>query len=432
MPWWWFWNRKRILTIGSVHLDTIAVGQHLEGDAAEPQTKAGEITHSIGGSAYNLAANLARYRPNRKYLKDVAVYTILPKHSVITELIRFKLKNAKVNLKYTRSYDLFGDKKVRGGGYVAIIDMSVKDQRFAIIDTALSEEDIFRDEVEKDWINDAISWADCLATDVNLNCAVIDQIAEHARTHEKPLFVSLGSDEAALSNWLEGDSEKQATCVAARSQVIRRLLKHRNIPPQQIDALTRFADTGDGATQIEVNLICNTLRARYVLYAAHPHSFGGFAFLAAKENDPKAYFIPVESTKAAKGSMAGIVDAALCGFISTYVGATRRNPDGFERLDLRNPNFQARLKHAITHFVRDSAHSEGATSGSVISFEENTAETGNIATLHRHISIFLDKFPAIRGAVTAVVSIAVVTALVHQNWPYIRYWIDYVRSTVTG
>jgi hypothetical protein len=426
MFWGWFGRGKKILTIGSVHLDTIAVGEHSD-NPDSVQTLAGEITHSIGGSAYNLAANLAHRQPNGKHIREVAVYTILPKHSVITELIRFKLRNARVSTYYTRTYDYFEKKKVRGGGYVAIVDMDIKDMRLAVIDAALGEADIFQNEDEADCINSAVNWADYLIADVNLSCAALDHLAEHARTNKKPLFMSLGSPEAAKENWLEGDPQKKALGVAGRSQVICKLLEHKKVSREHIEALMRFVDKGENSTRLDVNLICANLRARYVL-CVHPSSFQGFALLAARDADPQAHFIPAEGIKAQK-NMAGVVDAALSGFINTFARLTRRKDGikGFERLDLRHPDFQAKLKHDIMHFVRDSARSEGATAGSVISFEEDTEEQGKLAALRRYFSILLDKFPTIRTAASILFFAVAIAAVVHQNWYYIQYWVRYIR-----
>jgi sugar/nucleoside kinase (ribokinase family) len=81
----WFRSGKRVLTIGSVHLDTIALSS--SPTTHDDVTHVGSITHSVGGSAYNIAANLASH--HAKAVREVAIYSILPRHSVLTEIIKY-------------------------------------------------------------------------------------------------------------------------------------------------------------------------------------------------------------------------------------------------------------------------------------------------------------------------------------------------------
>ena len=85
--WSWLRSGKRVLTVGSVHLDTIALSR--AEDPTEDVTHIGNITHSVGGSAYNIAANLTAYHGRQSAVSDAAVYSILPQHSVLTEIIKY-------------------------------------------------------------------------------------------------------------------------------------------------------------------------------------------------------------------------------------------------------------------------------------------------------------------------------------------------------
>jgi hypothetical protein len=258
-----FWRRlskrkRKILTLGSVHLDTIAVANK------DDASFFGRITHSIGGSAYNVAINLARYAPNKKHIK-VGLYTILPEHSMITDIIRYKLQRAKVNTDYM----CIQDSRVRGGGYVAIIgngdDKGQKQSKASVIDPALREEHFSRIANERhDRIDTAIEWADYLVADVNLSWLVIDSIAKHARTEEKPVFVRLGSSEqAARSSWLKTKDEKRAVCVAGRSELIVELLQLLEQPDlsRELEVLGENPDP----RHVSVNRICEELQTQHVL-----------------------------------------------------------------------------------------------------------------------------------------------------------------------
>jgi sugar/nucleoside kinase (ribokinase family) len=137
----WFSQGKNVLTVGSVHLDTIALSQNIE----EGQTEVGSITHSVGGSAYNIAANLAMHREGNDSVASVAVYSILPQHSFLTEIIKYKSNTAGVNSKFLRLYKEFHHRRVRGGGYVGVLDETNRLTRAAVVDAAMHEADIFAD-----------------------------------------------------------------------------------------------------------------------------------------------------------------------------------------------------------------------------------------------------------------------------------------------
>src|SRR6186997_719094 len=80
----WFSRGNNVLTVGSGHVDTIALSQNI----GEGQTEVGSITHSVRGSAYNIAANPHLQREGNDRIASAAVYSILPQPSVPTEIIK--------------------------------------------------------------------------------------------------------------------------------------------------------------------------------------------------------------------------------------------------------------------------------------------------------------------------------------------------------
>jgi len=186
--WGWGWLRSgtRVLTIGSVHLDTIALSSPPA--SSDDVIHIGNITHSVGGSAYNVAANLASHHGRRKAVRDVGIYSILPQHSVLTEIIKYKIDAAGIDSRFVRLYRDFNNRRVRGGGYVGILD----DQRLvrqAVVDAAMHDANIFQVRSEGDYLESAFAWADALALDADLAVSIVNHVGEHALDHGKPLQV---------------------------------------------------------------------------------------------------------------------------------------------------------------------------------------------------------------------------------------------------
>src|SRR6478752_609971 len=206
--WSWLRSGKRVLTVGSVHLDTIALSR--AEDPTEDVTHIANITHSVGGSAYNFAANLTAYHGRQSAVSDAAVYSILPQHSVLTEIIKYKIDAARINF-----FKEFNSRHVRGGGYVGILD----DQRLvrqAVVDAAMHDANIFQDRDEGAFLTSALAWADMLMLDADLAVSIVNHVAEHAHDNGKPLFVSIGAPLAGKRGWINSHDENMAMCLSGR------------------------------------------------------------------------------------------------------------------------------------------------------------------------------------------------------------------------
>ena len=236
---WLFRSGKRVLAIGSVHLDTIALSR--SNSPSEDVTHIGNITHSVGGSAYNIAANLAAHHGRKKAVNEVRVYSILPQHSVLTEIIKYKIDAAGINSKFIRLFKDFNAHHVRGGGYVGILD----DQRLvrqAVVDAAMHDANIFQDRSEGAYLGSAIAWADMLVLDADLAVSTVNHVAEHAHDHGKPLFVCIGSPLAGLRGWIHSHEENTATCLSGRLVVLGVMLEQLGLAKAEIDAFRRVRE----------------------------------------------------------------------------------------------------------------------------------------------------------------------------------------------
>jgi sugar/nucleoside kinase (ribokinase family) len=400
LGWGWFRNGTRVLAIGSVHLDTIALSRST--DPSEDVTHIGNITHSVGGSAYNVAANLAGHHSRRKAVRDVAVYSILPQHSVLTEIIKYKIDAARINSKFVRLYRDFSGKHVRGGGYVGILD----DQRLvrqAVVDAAMHDANIFQDPSEGAYLGSAIAWADSLVLDADLAVSTVNHVAEHAQDKGKPLFVCIGAPLAGVRGWIDSHDENLATCVSGRLVVLGILLERLGLAKAEIDAFREFVTNGTTAVAFDVNAVCKLLKAKHVV-CCNVRESQGVAVLAAGETPCSCFFAITQEVRERiqDGKSAGVVDGALAGFIASYANLATQDKEGGRVV--KDATRRAFNTHIID-FVEHVSQSEGATPGSVISFEEEARQQSRWAKIWRLTKIAFDVLPVFKYLLSVAAAI---------------------------
>jgi len=401
--WGWGWLRSgtRVLTIGSVHLDTIALSSPPA--SSDDVIHIGNITHSVGGSAYNVAANLASHHGRRKAVRDVGIYSILPQHSVLTEIIKYKIDAAGINSRFVRLYREFNGRHVRGGGYVGILD----DQRLvrqAVVDAAMHDANIFQVRSEGDYLESAFAWADALALDADLAVSIVNHVGEHALDHGKPLFVCIGSPAAGLRGWVHSHEENVATCLSGRLGTLCIMLEQLGLAENELSAFRQFVDRGDNPGTFDINAICKLLKAKHVV-CCHVRESRGFALLAAGDKPYSCFLATPEEvrTRVQGGNSAGVVDGALAGFIEAYARVAMRGKA--DRGDVVNDKTRKVFNANILDFVERVSQSEGATPGSVISFEEEARQESRWAKLWRLTKIALDVIPVFKYLLSVAAAI---------------------------
>jgi hypothetical protein len=361
-----FGRTKRVLTIGSVHLDTIVERNSL---AANPSPGVSTVVHAIGGSAFNVAAHLVGGRS----IKRVYVYTILPKDSVLTDLIIGKFRRAKIETKYVRTVKEFIDRPVKGGGFIELVDAGNKEQNFvgvvnveqhrpfrlAVIDPVYAV-DIFAHRKEASYLRRAIGRADILISDGNLTANTLNHICRTAR--KKPLFFHFGSEAAASRSWMYSASENNdAVCVAGRSQILGKLLENAGVSAADVQAFRAYVESGTVPLG-DTDKFCDALKTRSIL-SINVQPTKGIALVAKRRNRrPQNFFHPfnIDVQEAIRRNAAGVVDAALAGFIKWYVVFAPK------QFDFDDESTKNALGTEIDDRVGKVTHDEGATPGSVI------------------------------------------------------------------
>jgi hypothetical protein len=398
---WWFRRGTRVLTIGSVHLDTIALSS--SSTSADDVILMGDITHSVGGSAYNIAANLAGHHSRQKAVREVAVYSILPQHSVLTEIIKYKIDAAGIESQFVRLYRDFNGRHVRGGGYVGILD----DKRLirqAVVDAAMHDANIFQNRSEGDYLESAFVWADALVVDADLAVSIVNHVAEHAQDRSKPLFVCVGSPIAGMRGWIHSHPENVATCLSGRLRVLCLMLEQLELSEAKIAAFRSLIETGADDGGVDINEICSHLKTKHVV-CCNVRESQGLALLTSGERPHCCFFaIPDEiRARIQKGNSAGVMDGALAGFIEAYAYADRRSKGTGG--DLVNESTRRTFNTNIIDFVERVSQSEGATPGSVISFEEEARQESRWAKLWRLTRIAFDVLPVFKYLLSVAAAI---------------------------
>ena len=265
-------------------------------------------------------------------------------------------------------------------------------------------------------------WADILVLDADLAVPTVNRIAEHARDHDKPLFMSIGSTQAGMRSWLHSNAANAAVCVSGRLRVMRDILAKLKVPEAEIAAFRDFVETGDDDGASTSTRICRLLKTKY-LVCSNVRESRGFALLASGDAPYKCFFATPQDVRSRMqhGNSAGVVDAALAGFIHSYAelaqaGATApRAPASSTRR--RRSVFQSN----ILDFVEHVSESEGATPGSVISFEEQASEQSRLAKLWRLTSIAFDVLPVFR-VILSFVALIIALWLIDLGLDVLRYF----------
>jgi sugar/nucleoside kinase (ribokinase family) len=175
-------RKDYVLVAGAAHIDILADYRSMDQPRMD---KIGSILYSVGGTAYNIAINLAQSGV------PVSLLTVLKKNSFSSTWICERLKSTGVD------FDLIDfSEKVRESGFVALRTDGVLNT--AVTSTAVGEHSFPPHLIDQAVLNARIVVIDCnLATDqmsLLLNCAM---------KHNRPTVVAAVSDSKffVFFNW---------------------------------------------------------------------------------------------------------------------------------------------------------------------------------------------------------------------------------------
>jgi sugar/nucleoside kinase (ribokinase family) len=165
-----------VLVIGAVLLDITATYKPESEGEAKP---IGVLWYSVGGNAFNAAANLA--------MRDfpTAFMTCLKPHSLGTKTIRLVLENSRIDDRYVFESD------------VMVEPVYIAHYCGHELKTGITSCEIDKVGLNGEILEEAVKKADLVAVDTNMSTDQIRQICRVCSKHKKPIFVSIVSDSKA-------------------------------------------------------------------------------------------------------------------------------------------------------------------------------------------------------------------------------------------
>jgi sugar/nucleoside kinase (ribokinase family) len=170
-------EKDYILVVGATHPDIFA---DYPCDQAARTDKIGEITYSIGGTAYNISVNIAR-----NYV-DVALFTVIKEDSLFTEPILDRLEQNGVMTKFVETSEYMSE-----SGFVGVRE---EGQLVSAV-TASGITDIPLDE---QLLTEAVENASLVVVDCNLTGTQLELVTSTAAAHETSVFMAGVSESKAL------------------------------------------------------------------------------------------------------------------------------------------------------------------------------------------------------------------------------------------
>jgi hypothetical protein len=401
---WWrsLFGYSDVLVVGSAHLDTVVDTPELihdrrdsSGVVTEPYVSygAGEIRKSVGGSAYNIAVNIAR-PPDGRWSKNSAyLFTFLPNKVDLADLIVRKLRVAGVGTRYVNRIRVValagGQQQIPHLGNFVAMRFVQPDGKSTGIAVARSSS-IFRfsdllDEGGSRQLKKAVKKSRVLVIDSDTHSDFASEALNAAQEEERPLFVSIMSIDA-LETYLSSlttdtknrENTPDAICVGVRASALENWFaaqlasKKPLLTKEQIKTLQRYCKTnqeGDDSTSpedlnIACKAICSALNSDNVLICA------GLQFTIITDAGlVRSVIVTPQSTK----NWMGASDAALSAVVDTFTRRLKRGSidvkSGSSAL-VGTPDKDLEIKKAITSFVLNVVSSTGSTRNSSIDSTE--------------------------------------------------------------
>ncbi|MHB1693115.1 MAG: PfkB family carbohydrate kinase [bacterium] len=266
-------NKGYILVIGSAHLDILAYYDKCEEKFID---KKGSFEYSIGGTAFNIAVNLARHSV------PVCFYTALKKGSLATEFTIKRFKKNLINYDYVQIEELLPE-----SGFIA--HMAEKDLVSAVSCMGVESATLNAETLSK-----AVENSKFVVMECNLAPHQINVISKIALNYNKMIFmggVSESKVKRAKNVYVTKDNPYPLELLSLSQKEAKVFLENYS----DLDSVN----------------ICNQARAKNVLITKGDKGFSVYTMQGEKYDfDPPA----VDDIKSTSGAGEALL-AAICNYV---------------------------------------------------------------------------------------------------------------------
>lgn len=311
------WFAPNILVLGSVHIDTIA------DIATEHQDAEGSITRSIGGAAFNIATNLRL----SDLWANVALYTFLPRRSLLTSIIVDKIKKRQISRKYVRVRDRLHNERVVEGGFLALRNRTTGYTIRAATQAPIGQEDFLLDLSEMRRLRAAVRSASVVVIDTNLHRDSLEKAIVIVAEAKRPLIVSVASDHKAR-RYRDCREAKPEVCltVAVSSLELASILKC-DLDDATVEKFIAAAEQGAELPPVPTPAqVCGAAKSQNAICVAKSKTGGPGAFYIFSANGPSdaGSCLKIEPPSdvddgSRRGTRTGLTDAVTSACIDVVV-----------------------------------------------------------------------------------------------------------------
>lgn len=339
---------EAVLAIGCAHLDVMGVFRDVE-----TRDKQGKVRFSIGGVAYNVAANLGISRIN------VSLYAYLAKGSALSDLVLRNIKKCGIRRKYVYVQTLLHGERIGDSAFVAHWNEEIRDVASAVSYMAIGESDWHDDRREGRRLVRAIRDANVIVLDCGLRANtiryIVKTISEQKKSHNrKPLLVGATSETKCVRFCdLPLSPDEYADVIVMYAEELSYLFQ---IGTAERKTFVSSLASGDLKAGYSAQVISDRAKARNVVLAFRDH-----AMVYSHNGAVRRFEMPdiVEFVSAT-----GTRDAMLAAFCAEILSLGNRYFGAESFLD--SPTFKERLASYVERVRRVF----GATPLSAIDFRQ--------------------------------------------------------------